>query len=98
MIENGFILDFNNKKHAQNYLIHQALYDDNPPNVVFAHNGMKFDYRLLMEALNSKTHVNTVGDYSNLKKIITPGCMFMDSLLLITNSLANISKSFSKSI
>lgn len=59
---------------------------------------MKFDYRLLMEALNSKTQVNTLGDYSNIKKVVTPGCVFMDSLLLITNSLANIAKSFSKSV
>jgi hypothetical protein len=26
---------------------------DNPVNVVYAHNGMKFDYRLMMESLQS---------------------------------------------
>lgn len=68
---------------------------DNPVNVVYAHNGMKFDYRLMMESLQSAySQVSTVGDFQNMKQIVTPSCFFMDSLMLIQGSLKSIAKSF----
>ncbi len=53
MKEEGILIDMQCENQTLNYLMYQKVMQDNPVNVVYAHNGMKFDYRLMMESLQS---------------------------------------------
>lgn len=62
-------------------------------NYIFAHNGMKFDMRFIMDKIFTLLGVpKMTGNMNNLKSCTVKGITFLDTYLVINKSLSEIAK------
>jgi hypothetical protein len=69
-----------------------------PFNTIVAHNGCKFDFKFILDELSNVTKVNTLGTSLDFKQLRTPELLFTDSFLLVGQSLAKFTSTFSSNV
>lgn len=95
----GILLDPNNDTHNRNLAAHAFLNGNWVPfNTIVAHNGCKFDFKFILDEITNVSNIKTLGTSFNFKQLRTAELLFTDSFLLVGQSLAKFTSSFSANV